>query len=333
MTRKVLLGWAARVIAIALLFATPAVANEKIKDADRVPPSAEEIADWISQLDDPRYLVREGATGKLIESGTAAFDLLLAAANGEHPEPADRAVWILRRMARSRDNEQAIAALERLVRLRGRPTLVEKAEAELDERSIAACQAKLTPLGAEIVMEPAQFDVTRVVPLLYVRLGEKWRGTAEDLRCLAELRRHAHYRLEGEAIDDTVVEFFEDKEKLAVLYLWDTTVTAKAVDRLKEKHPNTIVYVRGKAMMGVSADNHPGGVRVTSVAATSGAAAAGILEGDIIVSMDGEPVPDFDRLTARIAEHSPGETISVEIIRNDERQKIPVTLGDRPEGQ
>jgi hypothetical protein len=333
MTLNVLYGRTARAIAIALLFAAPALADEKSKDDDRVPPSAVEIAGWISQLDDPRYLVREQATGKLIDSGSAAFDLLLAAANGEHPEPADRAVWILRRMARSRDNDQAIAALERMVRLRGRPTLVQKAEAELDERSIAVCQAKLTPLGAEIVMEPAQFDNVSVVPLLHVRLGDKWRGTADDLQCLAQLRRHAHYRLEGEAIDDAVVGFFEDKDKLAVLYLWDTTVSAKAVDRLKEKHPTTIVYVRGKAMMGVSADNHPGGVRVTGVAATSGAAAAGILEGDIIVSMNGEPVPDFDRLTARIAEHSPGETISVEIIRNAERQTIPVTLGDRPEGQ
>ncbi len=326
---------AAGVILAAALFASTAGAAEKADSAvaDRPVPTAQEIAGWIAQLDDNRYLVREQATRQLLDAGGAALDPLLATANGERPEPADRAVWIMRRLARSRDNDQAIAALERIVQLSGRPALVEKAEIELAERSIAACQAKLSPLGAELVMEPAQFDFVSVVPLLHVRLGEKWKGTADDLRCLAQLRRQLHYRLEGAAVNDEVVKFFEEKDQIAYLQLWNAHVSVEAVDALKSRHPDAMVYVRGNALMGVEAKNDPAGALVTRVPTETGAAAPGILVGDVIASMDGHMLPDFDRLTARIAQHQPGETVVVEIIRGGDRNKLSVTLGTRPEGQ
>ncbi len=318
----------------ATIVALPAGAADKADSAaDRPAPTAQEIAAWIAQLDDSRYLVREQATQHLLDAGDAALDPLLATANGERPEPADRAVWILRRLARSRDNDQAIAALERIVQLSGRPALVEKADMELAERNIAACQAKLSPLGAELVMEPAQFDLVSVVPLLHVTLGEKWKGTPADLRCLAQLRRQLHYRLEGAAVNDEVVKFFEEKDKIAFLQLWNTQVSVEAVDAIKLRHPDALVYVRGIALMGVTAENHPSGVLVTSVAPGSGAAAAGILAGDVIATMNGHTLPDFDRLTARIAQHQPGETVVVEIVRGGDRNKLSVTLSTRPEGQ
>jgi len=336
------INWFARIAIIAIASGASSISStiaaEKVDSVAaeaRPAPTAEEIAGWIAQLDDNRYLVREQATQQLIDAGGTALDPLLAAANGERPEPADRAVWIMRRVARSRDNEQAIAALERMVQLRNRPILVEKAETDLDQRSIAACQARLTPLGAEITIEPAQFDGISVVPLLHIRLGEKWRGTTADLRCIAQLRRQLHYRLEGKSIDDAVVKYFEEKEKLAVLHLWNVHVSAESVDSLKERHPDAVVFVRGDALMGVQGkpDKHPGGVLVTDVELTSGAAAAGITAGDVIAKVNGKEVSDFDRLTAHIAQHRPGEIVEVEIVRGNEHQKVSITLGTRPEGK
>jgi hypothetical protein len=255
------------------------------------------------------------------------LDPLLAVANGERPEPADRAVWILRRLGRSRDNDQAIAALERLIQLKGRPVLVAKAEEELEERSIAACQAKLAPLGADIIMESGQIDGFNIVPLLRVQVGEKWRGTPEDLKCVAQLRRQFYFRLEGKAVDDSVAKLFEEKEKLAFIQFLDTKVTPAAVDSLKARHVDAIIYVRGQALLGVQAENHQSGVLVTRVEPGTAAAAAGIVAGDVITSMDGHTLPDFDRLTARIAQHQPGTTVPLEIIRSGERKKLAVTLG------
>jgi hypothetical protein len=320
-------AYAALLTALSMVPFARAEQDEPDEKAERPAASAKEIADWIAQLDDNRYLVREQATQKLLKANSAALDPLLAAANGARPEPADRAVWILRRIARSRDNDEAIAALERIVQLRDRPLLVEKAGLELDERNIAAFQARLSPLGAEVVYEPAAFDNFTVAPVLWIRLGEKWRGTTEDLKDLGTLRQQLYFRLEGRAITNDVAKLFETKEKLSVVQFFNTSVTPAAVDAIKAKHPDAMVYVRGQALLGVSADNHPAGVMVRDVQAGSAASNAGIIPGDVIASLGGQTIPDFDRLTARIAQHQPGETVEVEVIRGNERKKLPVTFG------
>jgi hypothetical protein len=300
---------------------------------DRPAATPEEISAWIAELDHNRYLVRERATRKLLDSGDAALDALLAAAHADRPEPADRAVWILRRLAQAKDNDLAIAALERLVQLSSRPRLVEKAEWDLAERSVTACAQRLAPLGAELSVQFEPIEVANMVPMLQLRLGPQWQGTTDDLRPVAQLRHQLHFRLEGAAIDDAAVKLFEEKEKLAHLQLRYTKVTPAAVDALKQRHPNAIVYVRNAALLGVSAENHAKGVLVQHVEQGTAAAAAGIVPGDIITSLDGHPLPDFDRLTVRIAQHRPGEKIDVEILRGGERQKLTATLGSWPDGR
>jgi len=338
MTRAIANSNPGVLVIVAVLLATSTLRAEEDKkpgepDKPAAQPSAEEIAAWVGQLDDARYLAREQATRNLLEAGPAALDTLLTTANGERPEPSDRAVWIMRRMARSRDDAQAIAALEHIVQLSNRPALVEKADIELAERSLVACQSRLSPLGAEIALEPTQIDLVTVVPMLHVRLGDKWKGKPEDLKCLADLRRQQYFRLDGKAINDTVVKYFVDKESLGILHLWNVQVSADMVDELKAHHPGATVFVRGEAMMGVAAESRPGGVAVTRVEPESGAATAGIIAGDIINSMDGQPLPDFDRLTARIAQHRPGDSVELEFDRGGERKKVTVLLGRRPEGE
>ena len=90
------------------------------------PPAADatQIAEWIRELDSNRYLVREQATQQLLTAGAAALDPLLAAANGNRPEPADRAVWVLTNLGDSDDRQLALSALDRLVQAQGRPIVV-----------------------------------------------------------------------------------------------------------------------------------------------------------------------------------------------------------------
>ena len=289
-----------------------------------------EIAAWIKDLDDTRYLTRELATQQLLNAGGAALDPLLTVANSDRPEPADRAIWILRRLGKSRDNALALAALERLVLLQDRPTIVAKAESELADRSVSACEQRLAPLGAEITLQLEPFQAA-TVSVLVVRLGDNWHGTIDDLRQIAQLRQVQYFRLQGEPIGDDVVKLFADKESLAYLQLFDTKVTPEAVDTVKEKHPDSIVYVRNKALLGVAAESHTAGVHVISVPPDTAAAKVGIIPGDIIAAIDGKPLPDFDRLTARIGQHQPGDKIEVEIIRGDQRIKLTPVLGSRPE--
>lgn len=324
-----------RVIAyMAVAVTVVLVGSGRAAEPDSMPkaeqPAAEEIAAWIKELDDSRYQVREAATQQLLLAGDATLDPLLAVANGDRPEPADRSIWILRRLGRSRDNSLALAALERLVQLEDRPAIVSKAQADLTDRSVIACEERLGPLGAEMASQVDGLQAT-FFPLLVIRLGEKWRGTVDDLRELTKLKEVRHFRLEGGPITDEVVLLFAKKEKLDYLQLFDTKVTPAAVDAVKAKHPDAVVYVRNSAMLGVAAESHQDGVRVNVVVQGTGAAIAGIVAGDIITTIDGHAIPDFDRLTARIAQRRPGEKVEVEIIRDGTRMKMEPILGSRPE--
>ena len=314
---------------------TPRHFDPKQQDSEKTPPSADQISDWIKKLDDPLYQVREDATQHLTDAEAAALDPLLTVANGDRPEPADRAVWIMRRFSRSRNGELAMAALEHLTQVENQPAVVAKAQSELAERNIAACEAKLVPLGADLNVQIQQIDPPNAAPVLMLRLGDRWHGTTEDLRQIAELKHQRYFRLEGAAINDDVARFFADKEKLAVLQLFDTKVTPAAVDALKEKHPDAIIYLHNQALLGVSAENTAAGVRVGVVVQGSAAEKAGIKQSDIVSKIEGHKVPDFDRLTARIAQHQPGDKVDIEIERLDPDTKqnvtmqLKVTLGSR----
>jgi hypothetical protein len=291
-------------------------------------PAPAEIAEWIAALDDRQYQVRERATQKLLAAREAALDPLLVAANGDRPEPAERALSVLRRVAQSEEPATAISALERLAQLRDRPNLVAQARAELARRAVLACQQHLESLGAECVVQLEQVAPTGVITqVFHVRLGEKWRGNTEDLRPLAELRYQSHIRLEGVPVNDAVAKLFEARDELAWLQLIGTKVSVAAVDALKARHPSADVYMKNQAKMGVACRNHAAGAAVELVQSGTAADRAGVVVGDIITAIDGKPIPDFDRLTAHVAQKQPSDKITIEVLRGEEKKTLSVTLG------
>ncbi|WP_327053359.1 S1C family serine protease [Halomicrococcus gelatinilyticus] len=52
--------------------------------------------------------------------------------------------------------------------------------------------------------------------------------------------------------------------------------------------------------------------------------------GDVIVSVEGTPVQSGEDLSSVLAERRPGDTVSMTIVRDGERQTVRVTLGERP---
>jgi len=52
--------------------------------------------------------------------------------------------------------------------------------------------------------------------------------------------------------------------------------------------------------------------------------------GDIIVSIDGQPVKDPGDLARMIGSHKPGDKVTLGVLRQGRQQQIQVTLGDRP---
>jgi serine protease Do len=71
---------------------------------------------------------------------------------------------------------------------------------------------------------------------------------------------------------------------------------------------------------------HPGGAIVASVTADSAADHAGIKQGDVIESFNGQPVHDFNSLRNRVAETAPGTNANVTIMRDGAEKSLSVKL-------
>ena len=130
-----------------------------------------------------------------------------------------------------------------------------------------------------------------------------------------------------------MVKLFESKEGLRLLQIFMSRVTPAAADALKAKQPKAVVYIRNRALLGIQGDSQANGVRVTQAQDKYGAAKAGIVVGDVVTKIDGKPLKDFDRLTAMISQHQPGDVVDVTILRGEETLTKRVTLSDQPPEQ
>jgi uncharacterized iron-regulated protein len=72
-------------------------------------------------------------------------------------------------------------------------------------------------------------------------------------------------------------------------------------------------------------DSGSAGVRVTGVMPDSPGHAAGLLAGDVIVSVDGTDVKDTVDLIYEVSRHTRGQTGTIEVLRGGERVRLPVT--------
>ena len=73
------------------------------------------------------------------------------------------------------------------------------------------------------------------------------------------------------------------------------------------------------------------GAVIVDVLEDTPAEEAGLTEGDIVVAIDDEAVETMQDLAAIIREREPDETITLTVIRGDERLQVELTLVTRPE--
>ena len=90
---------------------------------------------------------------------------------------------------------------------------------------------------------------------------------------------------------------------------------------------------RAEGFLGVSLEPRTdGGVGsiISNVQSGSPAQEAGIVTGDIVLAVDGEPVNGQAGLVAAIRDRNPGDSVSIELVRNGERLTLTATLVARP---
>jgi S1-C subfamily serine protease len=94
------------------------------------------------------------------------------------------------------------------------------------------------------------------------------------------------------------------------------------IEKLKTAPPPAI-----RPVLGVVTTPSADGVVVSGITANSGAEAAGIQDGDLIVAVDGKPITTQTELGAAIRAHKPGDTIQVTYDRGGQKKTVTATLG------
>jgi serine protease Do len=72
------------------------------------------------------------------------------------------------------------------------------------------------------------------------------------------------------------------------------------------------------------------GAIVADLAAGGPSQRAGLVAGDVIVSINGHPIKSSSELTREVAKAHPGDTLHLEVIRDGKRRTIDVRSGTRP---
>jgi S1-C subfamily serine protease len=91
-------------------------------------------------------------------------------------------------------------------------------------------------------------------------------------------------------------------------------------------------YGAPRAFLGVSRtqeQDHRKGAEIDGVVPNSAAAKAGLKKGDIITKLNKDRITRFEDLLRFMAKRRPGETITIEVLRDDKTVKLKAKLGDR----
>jgi S1-C subfamily serine protease len=86
-----------------------------------------------------------------------------------------------------------------------------------------------------------------------------------------------------------------------------------------------------RAWLGFFPQGHQGSVVVTGVLPGSPAERAGLERGDLILSLDGEPVGSLRDLYKALWRHTPGEPLGLQVLRESSIRLVDVVAGDRDE--
>jgi len=73
------------------------------------------------------------------------------------------------------------------------------------------------------------------------------------------------------------------------------------------------------------------GIAVVQVVPSSPAAQAGIKSKDVITQIDGQDIKGESDLAQRVDQHKPGDSVSLTVVRGNDKQQIKVSLGKAPD--
>jgi serine protease Do len=85
----------------------------------------------------------------------------------------------------------------------------------------------------------------------------------------------------------------------------------------------------GHALLGLAGEKHPQGCLVTAIGLELPAATAGMKVADVVTKFAGQPVAGFEGLAKLVNQHSPGEKVTIEILRGEKMLTLTAVLTSR----
>jgi hypothetical protein len=294
--------------------------------------SPADLARLIRQIGAADYSAREAATRELVAAGPQAIPLLAEAAAGDDLETAYRAVRVLQSFSDGEDRavqKRAVAVLERLAANGNKTTAVLAADAlipyhlGLQDRAIADLRrlyADIRPINSEdLSLDPGGIKAV---------LDTRYTGKSSDLELLKQITNLQWLQIVNVPLDQEALATIGQLPGLARLDLYGTGVSAETVELLSRKLPSGArIDRRDGALLGVAGKSGQASCIVEEVKAGTAAADAGLLNYDEITSFDGQPVRNFEELTALVAAKKGGEEVQLEIRRDGQTLTKLVLLG------
>ena len=295
-------------IAVPLVVAASVAADE--------PPTSAEIAAWVEQLGAEQFSRREAASKSLASAGLAALAPLGAAIGRDDLEVASRAIEIVCGFLGSDDDVLAGEAEKLLETTAEGPqsavTRLADGALEFHHRGMTqATREKLEALGA-VISEGMFLSGNRG---LQVILNARWRGTSEDLRLLSRLQGVRLVGAFGVPLDAAAVAALGRLHGVEAMQLYGTGIGDELLAALTAKLPNARIDVRKGGKLGVAGQPMVGPCVITHVQEGSAAAKAELQIGDVVLSIDGTAVANFEALTTEVGRHGAGDTVTLEIDR------------------
>ena len=278
-------------------------------------PLPGEIALLVDQLGAPQFARREAASRSLVQAGRPAVDALAEVIRTGDLEVASRGVEVIGQMLASQDEELVAAAEACLagIAAHGDSAASRLAAAALEFHMLGkatAARERLEFLGAVFRERPAVESRG-----LEVEVNAAWRGTPADFRQLARLRGLAGVSVFGVPVDDATLALLAELRDVTRIELFGTGAGREAAELLAKKLPAARIDVRKGGKLGVSSLPLGGTCEIRTVEPGSAADQAGLRSGDVVLTIDDEPVKSFEGLTERLADCAPGELVMLTIAR------------------